>query len=51
MRLYEEFHLNGNDSALVLDPATRADHRFALDGLHASLVALHELGLRAIPGA
>ena len=30
VRLYEEFHLSGNDSAVVLDPARRADHRFAL---------------------
>ena len=47
VRLYEEFHLSGNDSALVLDPSSRADHRFALDGVHAALVAVHSAALEA----
>ena len=40
VRLYEQFHLSGTDSAVALDPATRPDHRFLLEGVHAALKGL-----------
>jgi hypothetical protein len=45
--LFEEFHLSGSDSAVTLDPATRADHKFALQSVHTALVALHRDALMA----
>jgi len=50
VRLYEEFHLSGNDSAVVLDPS-RPDHRYALDGVHNALINLHKPQLSKVPGA
>ena len=47
VRLYEQFHYSGHDSAIDLQPAARADHRFLLEGVHAALVAAHADLLRA----
>ena len=47
VRLYEQFHLSGTDSAVALDPATRPDHRFLLEGVHAALLGVHEATLKA----
>ena len=51
VRLYEQFHYSGHDSAIDLDPSSRTDHRFLLDGVHEALVAVHADKLRAVgPG-
>ena len=51
VRLFEEFHLNGNDSATVLEPAARPDHKYALESVHAALLALHKPQLDKVAGA
>ena len=48
VRQYEQFHFLGDDSATTLDPVSRVDHKFLLDGVHAALLAVHEKQLKAL---